>query len=166
MRWYQTGIEPSGPIASLRKQPEVCAVEGCELHARIAQWCGPHGKRAARNNGDPGPPVVRSQAGHNRGKARWIGKEGYVWLRKPDHPNAYANGCLQEHTFVMAEMLGRPLVKGENVHHKNGNKSDNRPMNLELWSTHQPKGARVLDQLEWAREVIERYGDVPPEILG
>lgn len=128
--------------------------------------CAAHAKRLERN-GEPGPAEIKKKAGHRRGRDRWLDeKSGYRWVRRPDHLNAYANGCLQEHTFVMAELLGRPLVKGENVHHKNLDRSDNRPENLELWSTHQPKGARVLDQLAWAQELIERYRDVPPEILG
>jgi hypothetical protein len=32
----------------------------------------------------------------------------------------------------MSQMLGRPLEEGETVHHKNGDKQDNRPDNLEL----------------------------------
>lgn len=70
---------------------------------------------------------------------------GYPRLRSKDHPNRTKGGWIFEHTLVMSEMIGRPLAKGESVHHKNGIRHDNRPENLELWRTHQPKGVRVSD---------------------
>lgn len=73
------------------------------------------------------------------------------------HPNADARGRIYEHVKVMTETLGRPLVPGENVHHINGVRDDNRPENLELWVTSQPKGQRPADLVEWAREILRRY---------
>jgi len=88
---------------------------------------------------------------------------GYVYLSgHHDHPNANDVGQIAEHVLVMSQALGRPLLKGENVHHKNGNRADNRPENLELWSRVQPTGQRVEDKVAWAIEILQTYR---PELL-
>lgn len=65
---------------------------------------------------------------------------------------------IREHREIMAELLDRPLLPNENVHHKNGVRSDNHPDNLELWVSTQPSGQRVTDLVKWAREIESLYG--------
>ena len=102
---------------------------------------------------DPNTPITKKPKGSG-----WIRKDGYKIVYKKNHPNARANGSLFEHWIVMSEYLGRPLRKGENVHHKNGIRDDNRIENLELWTKSQPAGQRVEDKIKWAKEFLKNYG--------
>lgn len=68
---------------------------------------------------------------------RIVDKDGYTLVHCPGHPNARNPGKVYvlEHRLVMEKYLGRYLNKGEVVHHVNGQKSDNRIENLELFSS-------------------------------
>lgn len=87
----------------------------------------------------------------------WKGSQGYMRIYDPSHPNAQKDGQVTEHVFVMSKHLGRPLVSGEEVHHRNGQRDDNRLKNLELWNTRQPAGQRVEDKVEFALEILALY---------
>lgn len=82
----------------------------------------------------------------------WITEAGYVEVRLPGHPHA-RNGRVMEHVVVAEDMLGRSLRPDEHVHHRNGNKRDNTPSNLQ-----------VLTASEHAKlHVAERTANPPSE---
>jgi len=65
-------------------------------------------------------------------------RQGYIRvIIFPDSPfysMADSQGRILKHRLVMAEKLGRCLLRSEHVHHLNGNRNDNRLENLQLIS--------------------------------
>lgn len=101
-----------------------------EEHKRkIGEWNIKHGKR---------PPIIKGEKSHLWKGGKIKAKSGYIYAYSPDHPNATKGpkGYIFEHRLVMENKLGRYLIKGEVVHHINGNKTDNRIENLMLFSSH------------------------------
>lgn len=67
---------------------------------------------------------------------RWKGGvmllQGYRYVKAYDHPNRNSNDYIAEHRLIMETHLGRFLTANEEVHHRNGIKTDNSFTNLEL----------------------------------
>lgn len=94
-----------------------------------------------------------------KGGKRLQTKAGYVMVY-----GGPGNESRLEHRVVMEDLLGRPLQRYEEVHHRNAVRNDNRPENLELWVKRQPGGARAKDLIEYARWILETYGPLEDKL--
>lgn len=80
--------------------------------------------------------AIQQQQPRGEESASWKGgrvldRNGYYMIYAPDHPHV-VNRYVLEHRLVMEQVLGRYLTPEEEVHHKNGDITDNRPENLEV----------------------------------
>ena len=74
-------------------------------------------------------PILEKHPRWKGGKYKDI--KGYIWVYIKDHPYSKDNH-IREHRLVYEKYLGRYLLFGEFIHHKNGIKDDNRIENLLL----------------------------------
>lgn len=105
----------TGPKPMVRNE---CLVAGCESIADhpVSGLCEIHYRRLRRTGTTT---VKRRSSGSGT-----ITKYGYIAVGGSKGAKA------QEHTIIVESVLGKPLPEGAEIHHVNGDKSDNTKSNL------------------------------------
>lgn len=91
-------------------------------------------------------------------------KGGYKLLLIPQHYKADSRGYVREHVLIWEKVHNRKLPEGYHIHHINGIKNDNRPINLIALSkkTHDrliPELKKRIRQLEQEVKLLEKTLD-------
>ena len=117
-----------------------------------AERCGSCAVKYAWKVGHIKPHLMPKGTASLRWKGKWDNAI-YPCTYQPSHPRANKQGFVYDHILIWEEIHKRPLPKGWVVHHLNGIKNDNRPINLKGLPTRKhylvlQEKAKRIQQLE------------------
>jgi len=145
---------------TLRALLEVDGLTQEAVAVRMGMSRGGVGKAARRLGVKCQRRGPRSGPGHPDWKGgRVVDADGYALVWVAEHPNRRKHThYMLEHRLVMERVLGRYLAAEEVVHHKNGNKQDNGPENLEVFANNTDHLRHELTSRcpKWSPEGAER----------
>lgn len=127
---------------------------GCGAEAR-ATWCSSacHARSRRLTSERPCAGCGQNFYARPRELRKGGGKYCAVSCRRAHEASGsteYARiGAQRAHRVIAEQMLGRPLAEGEVVHHRDGNKRNNDPSNLEVLPSHAAHMREHVAAGEW-----------------
>lgn len=129
----EDNIMTKGKKRVWKKKTRACA--DCGVRIESIYFYHPIDKTFCRSCGQKQAPKSHDWT-RGENNVRWNGGQkssaGYVYLLRPNHPGTDKAGYIKRANLVWAESTGHHIVKGEVLHHKDGDKLNDDIDNLEL----------------------------------
>jgi len=151
-------------VGQTRREQCTCTVCGATFEVRPSQ----RGRRFCSKECEGRALWQRPQTRAHNGKPVLLTPDGYIKVWEPSR--SPRRRWVLEHRLVAEQILGRPLLHDEHVHHINRDKADNRPENLIVVGASEHSIITynlTRERVERDREELERYrrlyGPLPSE---
>jgi hypothetical protein len=128
-RYRQAKVSAGGFYVNIYKVEKTCAQCG---KSKLLTFNKLHNKRNPAEWTCSKTCFGRFHTGRKRTRSNH-GKKDYVFVFHPEHHRADATGMVREHVLVAEKMLGRKILKSEDVHHIDCDSLNNAPENLHVF---------------------------------
>lgn len=125
--WIKGAFNHWGERRAVNLVCPICSVEFQSYPSRIKDG---RGKFCSRKCSSISKKENIKERNPNWRGGRFTHTNGYIVIRKPNHPKANRKGYIYEHRFVAENKIGRILKDDEVAHHLDGDKKNNNQDNI------------------------------------